>query len=185
MSRFKITETCIKDMIIIQPKVFEDSRGYFMETYNENEFNEIGLNMYFVQDNQSKSIKGVLRGLHYQTKFPQGKLIRVIQGTVFDVGVDLRKNSPTYGKWAGIILSGENKKMFYVPEGFAHGFLVLSDETVFNYKCTNLYHPEYDSGIIYNDNDINIQWPLESISDLILSEKDKNLRTLKQTNIEF
>ena len=171
---FNFIETKIKDLYIIEPKVFGDDRGYFMESYNRRDFVEAGLDMRFVQDNESKSKKGVLRGMHFQTKFTQGKLVRVIQGEVYDVAVDLRKGSPTYGAWEGILLSSENKKQFYVPEGFAHGFLVLSDEAVFNYKCTNLYAPEYDGGLLWNDPDVGIEWPLDGIDEIILSEKDKN-----------
>lgn len=185
MAKIKKIETSIKDLVILEPKAFEDSRGYFMETYNKKEFHEVGLDMTFVQDNESKSSKGVLRGLHFQTKFPQGKLVRVLSGSVFDVGVDLRADSPTYGKWEGVELSAENRRMFYVPEGFAHAFLVLSNEAVFAYKCTNLYHPEYDSGIRYDDPDIAIDWPLKDIGELKLSEKDKNLKLLSELKIKF
>jgi len=179
MSKFKFIKTPIEDLYIIEPTVFGDYRGYFMETYNAKEFKEAGLDMKFVQDNQSKSKKGVLRGLHFQYKYPQGKLVRVIKGEVFDVAVDLRKNSKTYGKWHGVILSEENKRQFYVPEGFAHGFLVLSDEAEFTYKCTDFYHPEDEGGILWNDPDIGIKWPLEDIEEVILSEKDKKWGSFK------
>jgi dTDP-4-dehydrorhamnose 3,5-epimerase len=185
MSKFKFIETPIEDLYIIEPTVFGDHRGYFMETYNEKEFKEACLDMKFVQDNQSKSKKGVLRGLHFQYKYPQGKLVRVIKGEVFDVAVDLRKNSKTYGKWYGVILSEENKRQFYVPEGFAHGFLVLSDEAEFTYKCTDFYHPEDEGGVLWNDPDIGINWPLEDIEEVILSEKDKKWKTLKEQKLEF
>jgi len=191
LDKFTFTETKIKDLYIIQPKVFGDDRGFFMETYNEKEFHKNGMTMKFVQDNHSKSSRGVLRGLHYQYPHPQGKLVRVIDGEVYDVAVDLRKGSPTYGQWEGIYLSAENKTMFYVPEGFAHGFLVLSDTAEFVYKCTNLYHPEYDQGIIWNDPTLNIDWPLSRLSDeghmghtectmcpVRLSDKDMGLPTL-------
>jgi dTDP-4-dehydrorhamnose 3,5-epimerase len=141
--------------------------------------------MDFVQDNQSKSKKGVLRGLHFQKKHPQGKLVRVLRGKVFDVGVDLRSDSETYGEWQGVILSGENKKQFYVPEGFAHGFLVLSETATFAYKCTDFYHPEDEGGIIWGDKDINIDWPLDNIDEIILSEKDKELNSLAETKFKF
>ena len=167
MSNFKFIETKIKDLYIIEPKVFGDERGYFME------------------DNESKSKKGVLRGLHFQTKHTQGKLVRVTQGEVWDVAVDLRKGSPTFGQWEGVHLSAENKRQFYVPEGFAHGFVVLSDEAVFNYKCTDFYAPEYDSGLLWNDKDVNVEWPLEGIEEIILSEKDKKQKTLKELDIPF
>jgi len=185
MAEIKVVETQISGLVVVEPQVFGDERGYFMETYNEEVFKKAGLNMEFVQDNESKSKKGVLRGLHFQKKFPQGKLVRVISGSVYDVGVDLRRNSPTYGQYAGVILSGENKKMLYVPEGFAHGFLVLSDEAVFTYKCTNLYHPEYDAGILFSDETIHIAWPLENIEQVLLSEKDKKLPTLNEADFCF
>ncbi|WP_099190526.1 dTDP-4-dehydrorhamnose 3,5-epimerase [Tepidibacter mesophilus] len=185
MGKFNFIKTSIENLYIIEPKVFGDNRGYFMETYNKKDFNEIGLNMEFVQDNESKSSKGVLRGLHFQTKHTQGKLVRVTKGEVFDVAVDLRKSSSTYGKWEGVILSEDNKRQFYVPEGFAHGFLVLSDEAVFNYKCTDYYHPEYECGIIWNDDFLNINWPIDNIEYVILSDKDKNWKSLKETKIDF
>ena len=185
MSNFKFIETKIKDLYIIEPKVFGDERGYFMETYSQKAFEEAGLTMKFVQDNESKSKKGVLRGLHFQTKHTQGKLVRVTQGEVWDVAVDLRKGSPTFGQWEGVHLSSENKRQFYVPEGFSHGFVVLSDEAVFNYKCTDFYAPEYDSGLLWNDKDVNVEWPLEGIEEIILSEKDKKQKTLKELDIPF
>jgi len=172
-------------MYIIETSIFGDDRGYFMETYNKEEFNQAGLTMNFVQDNQSKSKKGVLRGLHFQKEHPQGKLVRVLSGKVFDVGVDLRSDSETYGHWQGVTLSGENKKQFYVPEGFAHGFLVLSDTATFSYKCTDFYHPEDEGGIIWDDNQINIDWPLNDIDEIILSEKDKELNSLAETKFKF
>jgi len=178
MGKFKFTETEIEGVYIISPIVFGDNRGYFMETYNYNEFKEAGLDMVFVQDNQSKSKKGVLRGLHFQKTHPQGKLVRVIEGEVFDVAVDLRKNSKTYGKWVGVILSKDNKKQFYIPEGFAHGFLVLSDEAEFTYKCTDFYHPEDEGGIAWNDPDIGVKWPMEGIEKVILSDKDKGWKNI-------
>lgn len=179
MSKFKFEKTEIEGVVIIEPTVFGDERGYFMECYNENEFHEAGINAKFVQDNQSMSKKGVLRGLHFQTKHAQGKLVRVLKGEVFDVCVDVRKGSKTFGKWAGILLSEENKRQFYIPEGLAHGFLVISDYAEFTYKCTDFYHPEFDSGILWNDKDIGIEWPLEGIEEVLLSEKDKNLKLLK------
>ena len=182
---FSFIETKIKDLYIIEPRVFGDDRGYFMESYNRNDFVSAGLDMTFVQDNESKSKKGVLRGLHFQTKHTQGKLVRVTQGEVYDVAVDLRKDSLTYGMWEGVILSAENKRQFYVPEGFAHGFLVLSDEAVFNYKCTDFYAPEYDGGLLWNDSDIGIKWPLDKIEEILLSEKDKNQQRLKELDLPF
>ena len=176
MSKLNLVETGIENLVILEPRVFGDERGYFMETYNKREFEEIGIKVNFVQDNHSKSKKGVLRGLHFQTKFTQGKLVRVIKGSVWDVAVDLRSESPTFGKWYALELSEKNKKMFFIPEGFAHGFLTLEDETEFQYKCTNLYYPEYDSGIIWNDKELNIQWPFEKYGlkkeDIVISEKD-------------
>lgn len=168
----KLTLTPIKDLVVIEPKVFEDQRGYFFEAYNKNTFRELGLDYDFVQDNQSFSTKGVLRGLHFQKQYPQAKLVRVLQGEVFDVAVDLRKDSPTYGKWYGVRLSAENKKMFMIPRGFAHGFLVLSDTAVFSYKCDDFYHPNDEGGIMYNDPDIGVEWP-KIDTEYILSEKDK------------
>lgn len=192
MSKFKRIETGIKDLVIIEPTVFGDNRGFFMETYSKKDFQEIGLNMDFVQDNHSKSKKGVLRGLHFQTKHTQGKLVRAIKGSVWDVAVDLRKDSETFGKWYGLLLSEENKRMIYVPEGFAHGFVTLEDETEFQYKCTDYYAPEYDSGIIWNDKDIAIEWPFEEygikVEDLSLSEKDKKQQSFEEfveSGVEF
>ena len=168
---FIFNKTEIEGVYIIEPKVFGDNRGYFMETYNEQEFKNNGLDYNFVQDNQSKSKKGVLRGLHFQKTHPQAKLVRVLEGEVFDVAVDLRKGSKTYGKWVGVILSEENKKQFMIPRGFAHGFVVLSETAVFAYKCDDFYHPEDEGGIMWNDPDINIEWPYKG--ELLLSEKDK------------
>lgn len=184
MAKVKKAETGIKGLVVLEPQVFGDDRGFFMESYNKREFAEIGLNMDFVQDNHSKSRKGVLRGLHFQTKHPQGKLVRVIKGSVWDVAVDLRESSSTYGQWYGVHLSDENKKMFYVPEGFAHGFITLEDDTEFMYKCTDFYYPEYDAGIQYNDKQIGIDWPLKNYGikseDIILSDKDNKLPSLKE-----
>lgn len=180
---FKFRKTSIAGVYIIEPLLFGDDRGYFYETYKKSEFDEAGLVYNFVQDNQSKSKKSVLRGLHFQLKHPQAKLVRVIEGEVFDVAVDLRKNSPTYGEWVGEILSSDNKKMLMIPRGFAHGFVVLSETAVFAYKCDEFYHPEDESGILWNDPDINISWPLNS--KLILSEKDKKLPLLKDSKMEF
>lgn len=160
MGQIKVQKNAggIEGLCVIEPAVHGDSRGYFMETYNRNDMAEEGLNMVFVQDNQSCSSKGVLRGLHFQKQFPQGKLVRVIKGRVFDVAVDLRKTSETYGRWFGIELTEENKKQFYIPEGFAHGFLVLSDIAEFCYKCTDFYHPGDEGGLAWNDPDIGIDW---------------------------
>ncbi|MDB1921712.1 dTDP-4-dehydrorhamnose 3,5-epimerase [Clostridium tertium] len=185
MGNFNFIETKIKDLYIIEPKVFGDNRGYFMESYSKRDFEEAGLTMEFVQDNESRSKKGVLRGMHFQTKHTQGKLVRVTEGEVYDVAVDLRKGSPTFGMWEGILLTSENKRQFYVPEGFAHGFLVLSDVATFNYKCTDFYAPEYDSGLLWNDPDVGIKWPLDGIEEILLSEKDKNQKTLKELDLPF
>lgn len=185
MGKFKFTETSIKGVYIIEPTVFGDERGYFMETYHAQEFKDAGLDFNFVQDNQSKSRKGVLRGLHFQHTQPQGKLVRVIKGEVFDVAVDLRKDSPTYGKWEGVVLSEENKKQFYVPEGFAHGFLVLSDEAEFTYKCTEFYQADDEGGLLWDDPDIGIGWPLDRVDEVLLSDKDQGWKTLKESGVEF
>ncbi len=181
MGKIKVTTCDIKGLCVIEPTVFKDERGYFMETYNQNDFKEAGLDMVFVQDNQSMSVRGVLRGLHYQKQFPQGKLVRVVRGEVFDVAVDLRVDSETYGKWFGVTLSAENKKQFYIPEGFAHGFLVLSDEAEFVYKCTDFYHPGDEGGMAWNDPDIGIEWPLQDGVELIISEKDQKWGGFKDT----
>lgn len=172
MSNFNFIKTEIDGVIIVETKVFGDNRGYFMETYEERKFYEGGITVKFVQDNQSKSTKGVLRGLHFQKTHPQAKLVRVIKGEVYDVAVDLRKDSPTYGKYVGAILSEENKKQFFIPRGFAHGFLVLSDEAEFCYKCDDFYHPEDEGGLMWNDPTVGIDWPLDGIDNLNLSEKD-------------
>lgn len=176
MGQFTFIKTDIEDLYIIEPKVFGDNRGYFMETYNYNDFKAAGLDMVFVQDNQSRSKKGVLRGLHFQKKNPQGKLVRVIEGEVYDVAVDIRPGSKTYGKWHGVLLSKENKRQFYVPEGFAHGFLVLSDVAEFVYKCTRFYDPTDEGALYYADPDIGIDWPIPEGMEILLSEKDKKDR---------
>lgn len=197
MGQIKVSKTSIEGLCVIEPAIHRDERGYFVETYNLNDMREAGLNMTFVQDNQSMSTKGVLRGLHYQKQHPQGKLVRVISGTVFDVAVDLRKGSDTYGKWHGVILTSENYKQFYIPEGFAHGFLVISDTAEFCYKCTDFYHPGDEGGLAWNDPEIGINWPslcgeykgtasgegytLSDGTPLNLSEKDKKQLTLKET----
>lgn len=184
MSKFKKIETGIEGLYILEPTVFGDERGFFLETYNKKEFEEIGIFDEFVQDNHSKSKKGVLRGLHFQTKHSQAKLVRVIKGSVYDVAIDIRRNSSTYGKWYGIELSAKNKKMFFIPKGFAHGFLTLEDGTEFQYKCTDLYAPQYDSGIMWNDKEININWNFEKYGlkeeNIILSEKDKKHQSFKE-----
>lgn len=181
MGKITVTPCDIEGLYVIEPTVFKDERGYFVETYNQNDMKEAGLDMVFVQDNQSMSTRGVLRGLHFQKQFPQGKLVRVVRGKVFDVAVDLRSDSKTYGKWFGVELSAENMKQFYIPEGFAHGFLVLSDEAEFCYKYTDFYHPGDEGGLAWNDPEIGVEWPLEEGVDLIISEKDQKWKGLKDT----
>ncbi len=178
MGKIKVTNDCngIEGLKVIEPTVFGDNRGYFMETYNYNDFKEAGIDVEFVQDNQSASKKGVLRGLHFQINYPQDKLVRVIKGRVFDVAVDLREGSETYGKWYGVELTEENKKQFFIPKNFAHGFLVLSDYAEFCYKVTDFYHPNDEGGLMWNDPDIGVEWPMPegmSPEDLILSDKDQ------------
>ena len=172
MGQIKVTKAPIDGLYIIEPTVHGDSRGYFMETYNQKDMEEAGLDMVFVQDNQSMSKKGVLRGLHFQKQYPQGKLVRVFEGAVFDVAVDLRKGSTTYGQWYGEILSAENKKQFYISEGFAHGFLVLSDYAEFAYKCSDFYDPTGEGGIKWDDPDVGVEWPITEDMKLNLSERD-------------
>lgn len=197
MGQIKVTKCDIDGLYVIEPLVHGDDRGYFMETYNSKDMSDAGLNMVFVQDNQSMSKKGVLRGLHYQKQYPQGKLVRVIKGSVFDVAVDLRKDSNTFLQWYGIELTALNKKQFYISEGFAHGFLVLSDEAEFCYKVTDFYHQGDEGGLSWNDPIINIKWPkvtgeykgtasakgykLDDGTNLILSEKDQQWQDLKNT----
>ena len=196
MGKFTFTETEIPGVVVIEPQVFGDDRGYFMETYQKDQFAAAGIDKEFVQDNQSRSTRGVLRGLHFQKNHTQGKLVRVTKGEVYDVAVDCRPHSATFGKWVGVTLSEENKKMFYIPEGFAHGFLVLSDVAEFCYKVTDFYHPEDEMGIAWNDPDIAVAWPevvgsysgsasgegytLADGTPLRLSAKDRILPTLKQ-----
>lgn len=197
MGQIKVTKAPIEGLYVIEPSVHGDARGYFMETYNQKDMHEAGLDMVFVQDNQSMSTKGVLRGLHFQKQFPQGKLVRVIKGSVYDVAVDLREGSATYGQYYGVELTEENKKQFYISEGFAHGFLVLSDVAEFCYKVTDFWHPGDESGLAWNDPEINIQWPqlqgtypgsasaegytLEDGTPLNLSDKDQKWLGLKDT----
>lgn len=165
----------IEGLVIAEPKIFEDSRGYFLETYSEKYFYESGINEKFVQDNMSKSIKGVIRGLHFQKKYCQAKLVTVIYGEVYDIAVDLRNDSKTFGKYFGVLLNEENKKQFFIPKGFAHGFVVLSDTAIFSYKCSDYYHPEEENGIIYNDKNIAINWGDYISNDFIVSDKDLSL----------
>ena len=196
MGKIKVTKCPIEGLYVIEPTVFEDKRGYFFEVYNQNDMREAGLNMVFVQENTSKSVKGVLRGLHFQKQYPQGKLARVLEGAVFDVAVDLRSGSETYGKWYGVELSAENRKQLYIPEGFAHGLLTLTDEAVFCYKCTDFYHPGDEGGVAWNDPEIGVEWTgvtgeydgtasakgycLDGVR-LLLSDKDQEWLGLKDT----
>ncbi|MBO5524395.1 MAG: dTDP-4-dehydrorhamnose 3,5-epimerase [Roseburia sp.] len=178
MGKIKVTDNCngIEGLKVVEPAVFGDARGYFMETYNYNDFAEAGIDCQFVQDNQSASKKGVLRGLHFQINHPQDKLVRVVNGEVFDVAVDLREGSKTFGKWYGVLLSAENKKQFFVPKNFAHGFIVLSDYAEFCYKVTDFYHPNDEGGILWNDPDLGVEWMMPegmTAEDLILSDKDR------------
>lgn len=182
MGKFKFNMTDIEGVYVVEPSVYGDERGYFMETYSQAEFEEAGLNYNFVQDNQSSSRKGVLRGLHFQKEHPQAKLVRVISGEVFDVAVDLRAGSDTYGKWVGVLLSAENKKQLMIPRGFAHGFLVVSDTAEFVYKCDDVYHPEDEGGVMYNS--CEIDWP-EIDSEIILSEKDMKHPKLEDLDFKF
>lgn len=183
MGKIIVEQTGIEGLLIVTPTVFEDSRGYFMETYNYDTYKEAGIDQIFVQDNQSGSCKGVLRGLHFQKEFPQSKLVRVVNGAVYDVAVDLRKDSPTFGKSYGVLLSAENKKQFFIPKNFAHGFLVLSDVAEFAYKCDDFYHPNDEGGLIWNDPELAINWPIEEVGGLdklTFSEKDTKWPTLKE-----
>ena len=186
--KFTIIQTSIEGLNIIEPRVFGDNRGFFMESYAERDFNDLGIKEHFVQDNHSKSRRGVLRGLHFQTRFTQGKLIRVIAGAVLDVAVDLRIESPTFGKWETVLISAENKRQFYVPPRFAHGFLTLEDDTEFLYKCTDYYTPEYDAGIRWDDPVVGIQWDFSgwgfTDSEILLSEKDRNLPFINQLDFK-
>lgn len=183
---FTFTKTAIDGVIIVDVKSYGDERGYFMETYKKEDFIKGGIDVDFVQDNQSASVKGVLRGLHYQIHHPQSKLVRVVEGAVFDVAVDLRKGSATYGKWVGVELSAENRKQLFIPQGFAHGFLVLSERAVFCYKCDDFYHPNDEGGLMWNDTTIGIRWPAmegDEVFDermIVLSEKDKKHSSLTE-----
>jgi dTDP-4-dehydrorhamnose 3,5-epimerase len=178
----KCIQTDIPDVLILEPRIFGDKRGFFMETWHRRVFADLGINFDFVQDNHSSSRKGILRGLHYQIKRPQGKLVRVIQGEVFDVAVDVRKKSPTFGKWKGVLLSEENKRMLWLPPGFAHGFYVTSEAAEFVYKCTDFYAPEYERSIIWNDPEIGIRWPLNE-DEPILSDKDRVAKSFAEAEV--
>lgn len=181
----KVIETSIADVKLIEPKVFGDERGFFMETWNEKAFREAGINATFVQDNHSRSVKNTLRGLHYQIEHPQGKLVRVTRGEVFDVVVDLRTKSPTFGQWVGEYLSEENSRLIWVPPGFAHGFLVTSDTADFQYKCTDFYAPKYDRSIRWNDSALNVNWGIVNAQALLLSDKDRDAPNLQQAMAEL
>lgn len=187
MTKYKRIETGIRDLVVIEPTVHGDNRGFFMETYTKRDFEEMGICHEFVQDNHSKSKKGVLRGFHFQTQHAQDKLIRVIKGKVYDAVVDMREGSPTFGKYFGVELSEENKRMFMIPKGFAHGFLSLTDDVEFLYKVTDYYYPGFDSGIIWNDKEVGVEWPFAEygITEPLLSEKDKLLKTLKEAEITY
>ncbi len=181
MNKFKLVKTPIDGLVVIEPTVYGDKRGYFMETYNKADFDELGITNVFVQDNQSKSVKNVVRGLHFQTNHPQAKLVRVISGEVFDVAVDIRKGSSTYGQWYGVVLSSENKRQFFLPKGFAHGFAVMSDTAEFVYKCDDVYDPTGEGGIRWDDEDLNINWgDYVDLDKVILSEKDKKHKRLRE-----
>jgi len=171
----KLIKTKINDLFVLEPKVFEDNRGYFFESYNKKRLDDlIGKSYNFVQDNESKSSYGVIRGLHYQLEpYSQAKLVRVLHGTVYDVAVDIRKDSPTFGEWVGVELSATNKKQFLIPKGFAHGFSVLSETAIFAYKCDEYYHPEAESGIVYDDPTLNIDWKIKN-EDMIVADRDRN-----------
>jgi dTDP-4-dehydrorhamnose 3,5-epimerase len=179
MGQFNFIKGKIEGLYVIEPNCIGDNRGYFMETYNYEDFKNAGLSMVFVQDNQSMSKKGVLRGLHFQKRHPQGKLVRVIKGAVYDVAVDIRKDSKTFGKWQGELLTEENKRQFYVPEGFAHGYLVLSESAEFVYKCTDFYYPEDQDGLMYNDSNLKIDWPSIEGTEFILADKDLKYGSIK------
>ena len=182
MGKIKVTECGIEGLKVIEPAVFGDERGYFMETYNYNDYLATGIEVEFVQDNQSSSARGVLRGLHFQKQHPQDKLVRVVSGEVFDVAVDLRKGSDTYGQWYGVILSAENKKQFFIPKDFAHGFVVLSESAEFAYKCSDFYHANDEGGIKWDDAEIGIKWPIPEDLELVISEKDQNWGGIKDLN---
>lgn len=180
MGQIKAKNCRIPGLLLIQPKLHEDGRGYFIETYQESEFADAGITEHFVQDNEAKSVKGVLRGLHFQKKYPQAKLMRTIQGAIYDVAVDLRPGSETFGQWFGAVLSEENKCQLYIPKNFAHGYYVLSDTAVIAYKCTDFYHPEDEDGICYNDKELRIDWPFVSEMEPILSERDKQAQSFAE-----
>lgn len=185
MAKFTFEKTPLCDAYVITPTIFGDSRGYFSETYNKQEFHDNGITVDFVQDNESRSCRGVLRGLHFQKKNPQGKLVRCTEGEVYDVAVDMRKSSATFGKWYGVTLSAENKKMFYIPEGFAHGFFVKSESATFSYKCTRLYCPDDEGGIAWDDKTVGVDWQIPEGTRVILSDKDRLLPAFDRLDFFF
>ena len=186
MSKFKFTPTPLSGLMVIEPKVFSDNRGFFMEYYNKEGYAENGFNETFIQDNHSRSKKGVVRGMHYQIHpHPMGKLVKVVRGKIFDAGIDIRKGSPTFGKWYGEILSGENHKMLYFPPGFAHGFLCLEDNTEVVYKSTGMFDAASERAIIWNDPEVGIKWPLNEVKEVIVSEKDQKHPSLKDAETNF
>jgi len=180
MGKITVTECGIDGLLVIKPTIFKDNRGYFIETYHKEAYEAVGITAEFVQDNQSMSTKGVLRGLHFQINYPQAKLVRVLSGEVFDVAVDLRKGSKTFGKWYGVVLSEENQKQFFVPEGFAHGYLVLSETAVFAYKCTDFYHPGDEGGLLWNDPEVGVEWPIPKDMELVIAQRDQEWGTLAE-----
>ncbi len=181
----RVEKTPVAGLVIVEPEVHADARGYFMESYNRREFRAAGIDVDFVQDNQARSVRGTLRGLHFQKTHPQAKLVRVLSGRVFDAAVDLRESSPTFGRWHGITLDEESHRQFFVPAGFAHGYLVLSDTAVFAYKCSDFYHPEDEGGLRWDDPDVGIQWPLEGIAKPLLSEKDRRMPAFKDLEFRY
>ena len=181
----RVSKTPIEGLRVVEPQVFEDARGYFMESYHRRDFADAGIDVEFVQDNQARSVKGTLRGLHFQKRHPQAKLVRVLQGRVFDVAVDIRQGSPTFGRWHGEILDAESRRQFFVPVGFAHGYLVLTDTAVFAYKCSDFYYPDDEGGLLWSDPDVGVEWPLQGIGEPLLSEKDRQMPGLSDLGFKF
>ena len=181
----RVIETPIEGLLVVEPKVFEDTRGYFMESYHRREYAAAGIDVEFVQDNQARSVRGTLRGLHFQKKRPQAKLVRVLQGRVFDVAVDLRGDSETFGLWHGELLDAESHRQFFVPVGFAHGYLVLTETAVFAYKCSDFYAADDEGGLLWSDPDVDIRWPLDDVGQPLLSDKDQGLPGLKDLDFKF
>ena len=181
----RAVKTPIDGLLVVEPKLFKDARGYFMESYHRQAFKDAGIDVEFVQDNQAQSVRGTLRGLHFQKKHPQAKLVHVLSGRAFDVAVDLRASSQTFGRWHGVTLDAESHRLFFVPAGFAHGYLALSETVVFAYKCSDFYHPEDEGGLLWNDPDVGIQWPLEGIGEPLLSEKDRRMPGLKNLGFKY